>query len=132
VTRRGSGELEAAVLDLLRGSPTPLTPAQIRADLDGLAYNTVHTILRRLCDKGLARRTSRAGRSVYVAAHEAAEWAAGQMRAVLDRSGDRQAILLRFVSSLDPDAEEFLRSALHERSGPGSATSATGGDQEER
>jgi hypothetical protein len=36
------------------------------------------------------------------------------MRAVLDRSGDRSAILHRFVSSLDPADEQILRAALRE------------------
>ncbi|MEN3307990.1 MAG: hypothetical protein V7603_4192, partial [Micromonosporaceae bacterium] len=61
-------------------------------------------------------------RPAYAPAQGAAEWAAGQMRAVLDRSGDRSAILHRFVSSLDPAAEQILRAALREqRPGTGPA-----------
>jgi predicted transcriptional regulator len=113
--RRGAGELEAEVLGALWASVTPLTPAQMHTTLGtGLAYNTVHTILTRLCEKGLVRRTTVEGRPAYAPAQGAAEWAAGQMRAVLDRSGDRSAILMRFVSSLDADDEQVLRAALRE------------------
>ncbi|HKT01559.1 MAG TPA: BlaI/MecI/CopY family transcriptional regulator [Rugosimonospora sp.] len=113
--RRGAGELEGEVLAVLWSSPAPLTPAQTQATLDGgLAYNTVHTILTRLCDKGLARRTVLDGRPAYMPVLGAAEWAAGQMRAVLDRGVDRTAILHRFVSTLDPASEEILRDALRE------------------
>ena len=118
--RRGAGKLEAEVLAVLWAAPEPLTPAQVHAGLDGsLAYNTVHTILTRLCDKGLVRRTTHQERPAYVPAQPAAEWAAGQMRAVLDRGGDRGAVLQRFVSGLGPDDEQILRAALREHR-PGS------------
>ena len=119
--RRGAGELEAEVLGTLWAAQTPLTPAQLHVTLGGgLAYNTVHTILTRLCDKGQVRRTTVDGRPAYAPAQGAAEWAANQMRAVLDRSGDRRAILHRFVSSLEPADEQTLRAALREeRPNPG-------------
>jgi len=69
------------------------------------------------------RRTTVDGRPAYTPAQGAAEWAAGQMRAVLDRSGDRSAILHRFVSSLDPAGEQILRAALREHR-PDSAPAA--------
>src|SRR2546423_13554762 len=129
--RRGAGKLEAEVLAVLWAAPEPLTPAQVHAGLDGsLAYNTVHTILTRLCDKGLVRRTIHQERPAYVPAQPAAEWAAGQMRAVLDRGGDRGAGLQRFGSGLGPDDEQIPRAALREhrpdstrgtRPGPGHA-----------
>jgi predicted transcriptional regulator len=113
--RRAAGQLEAQVLGVLWAADGPLSPAQIHAGLDdGLAYNTVHTILTRLCEKGLLRRTVHEGHPAYVPTQEAADWAAGQMRAVLDRGADRGAILHRFVSGLDPDDERVLRAALRE------------------
>ena len=111
--RRGAGQLEAQVLAVLWAAPGPLTPAQIHTSLDpDLAYNTVHTILTRLCDKGQLQRTTHEGRPAYAPTRGAADWAAGQMRAVLDRGGDRGAILHRFVTSLDPGDEQILRAAL--------------------
>jgi predicted transcriptional regulator len=113
--RRGSGELEAEVLSILWAADGPLTPAQLQASLGReLAYNTVHTILTRLCEKGLVVRTPIDGRPGYAPAQGAAEWAASQMRAVLDRGNDRTAILHRFVSSLDPDDEQALREFLND------------------
>src|SRR4051794_27020251 len=97
--RRGAGELEAEVLSTLWAGTGPLTPTQLHGMLGlELAYNTVHTILTRLCEKGLVVRTTAEGRPAYAPAQGAAEWAAGQMRAVLDKGGDRTAILHRFVS----------------------------------
>ena len=125
--RRAAGELEAQVLGVLWAAEQPLSPTQIHASLGGgLAYNTVHTILTRLCDKDLLRRTAHEGHPAYVPTQEAAEWAAGQMHAVLDRGGDRGAILHRFVSGLDPDDERFLRAALREHdAGSGAADPPT-------
>jgi predicted transcriptional regulator len=113
--RRGAGELEAEVLGALWAADAPLTPAQLQAAIGReLAYNTVHTILTRLCDKGLVIRTAVDGRAGYAPVQGAAEWAAAQMRAVLERGKDRTAILHRFVSSLDPDDEQALRDLLRE------------------
>jgi predicted transcriptional regulator len=107
--------LEAEVLGALWAQPLPLTPIQLHTMLGReLAYNTVHTILTRLCDKGLVVRTSIDGRPAYAPAQGAADWAAGQMRAVLERGSDRTAILHRFVSSLSPADEQALRAVLQE------------------
>ena len=112
-TRRGAGELEAEVLAALWAAGDPLTPAQLHAGLGSdLAYNTVHTILTRLCEKGIVRRTPVHGRPAYRPVLGAAEWSASQMRAVLDRGEDRHAILHRFVTSLSPDDERALREVL--------------------
>jgi predicted transcriptional regulator len=93
----------------------PLTPTQLQGALGGeLAYNTVHTILTRLCDKGLVLRDTIGGRPAYTPTQGAAEWSAAQMRAVLERGGDRTEILHRFVSSLGPDDEQVLRAALED------------------
>jgi predicted transcriptional regulator len=81
-----------------------------------LAYNTVHTILTRLREKGLVVRTTVDGHPAYAPAQGAAEWAATQMHAVLERGGDRTAILHQFVSSLNPADERALRAALSEDS----------------
>ena len=115
--RRGAGELEAEVLGALWANGSPLTPTQLHGMLGGdLAYNTVHTILTRLREKGLVVRTTVDGHPAYAPAQGAAEWAATQMHAVLERGGDRTAILHQFVSSLNPADERALRAALSEDS----------------
>ncbi len=111
--RRGGGELEGDVLAALWAAPGPLTPAEVRAALPGhLAYNTVHTILTRLREKGLVTRTAAGGSSGYRPTKDVAELAAEQMSAALGRGSDRGAVLHRFVSSLDAADEAALRTLL--------------------
>jgi predicted transcriptional regulator len=111
--RRVAGQLESEVLAALWASPVPLTPAQVQAAVDsGLAYNTVHTILIRLQDKGQVLRVVHEGRSAYAPATDAAGVAAERMLAALDTGADRAEVLARFVTELAPDDEAALRAAL--------------------
>jgi predicted transcriptional regulator len=111
--RRAAGALESEVLGALWSADGPLTPAQLQAVLGtGLAYNTVHTILTRLQDKGLVVRVPHGGRSGYQPVKDAAQDAADRMRSVLEGGRDRAEILHRFVTSLSPADEEALRAAL--------------------
>lgn len=111
--RRGAGQLEGDVLAALWAAGTAVTPADVQAAVPGgLAYNTVHTILTRLCDKHLVERV-RVGRSSgYRPLKDAAETAAEQMRAALGHGADRGKVLQRFVTSLDPEDEAALRALL--------------------
>lgn len=111
--RRAAGALESEVLGALWAAPRPLTPAQLQAVLgSGLAYNTIHTILTRLQDKGLVVRVRYGGRSGYQPVKDAAQDAADRMRSVLEGGRDRAEILQRFVTSLSPADERALRAAL--------------------
>jgi predicted transcriptional regulator len=110
--RRGAGELEHEVLAALWASDEPLTPAQVQAAVGGVAYNTAHTILTRLLDKGLVARGLHNGRPAYAPVKGAAEMAADRMHAELEAGSDRDTILARFVSNLSPDEEAALRSLL--------------------
>jgi predicted transcriptional regulator len=113
--RRRAGELQAAVLRTLWDAGTPLTPAQLQLTLGAdLAYNTVHTVLTRLCDKGVLTRVQLAGRTAYRPVHARADHDAAQLHAVLDSAQDRHALLRRFVDTLDPDDEAALRQLLHD------------------
>ncbi|WP_346011951.1 BlaI/MecI/CopY family transcriptional regulator [Streptomyces sp. SID3343] len=113
--RRGPGELESEILSLLWTSPTALGAGAVQEQLSGeLAYTTVVTILSRLHDKGVLRRT-RAGRSyVYAPVYDEAGLVARRMRQMLDKEADRQAVLARFVSDLSTDDEALLRRLLDE------------------
>lgn len=117
--------LESEVLAALWATQDALTPAEIQAQLDGgLAYNTVHTILKRLYDKGLVLRDVDGRRGAYRPAKNAAELTAAAMRETLDRAPDPIAALLHFVTGLEPREERALRDLLraaHERPGPTSA-----------
>ncbi|PAZ17384.1 CopY family transcriptional regulator [Streptomyces sp. SA15] len=113
--RRSPGELESEVLAALWATDRALTPADIQADLGGdLAYNTVHTILKRLHDKGLVVRDADGRRGAYRPAKEAAEMTAEAMHQLLDRGPDPIAALQQFVTRLSPEEEAALRDLLGE------------------
>jgi predicted transcriptional regulator len=117
-TRRAAGQLEGDVLAALWGARGALTPAEVQTAVSGaLAYNTVHTILTRLCGKGLVARV-RLGRGTgYRPTKDEAELAAEEMQAALGRGAAREVVLQRFVTSLDPADEAALRALLSEEQG---------------
>jgi predicted transcriptional regulator len=117
--RRGSGELEAAVLAVLWDAGTALSPGEVQAALAGqpgasgeLSYSTVVTILSRLHAKNaLSRR--REGRAFrYAPVADEAGLAARRLTAMLDRQPDRAAVLSRFVADLSEGDEQLLRGLL--------------------
>jgi predicted transcriptional regulator len=111
--RRAPGALENEVLAALWAVGAPATAATVRTQLSGdLAYTTVLTILSRLHDKGLVTR-ERAGRGYHYSPvrDEAGHTAAG-MRALLEKGGDRAAVLARFVSELPSEDERLLEQLL--------------------
>ncbi|MGW2635840.1 BlaI/MecI/CopY family transcriptional regulator [Streptomyces sp. NPDC001348] len=111
--RRSAGELESEVLAALWAAERPLTPAEVQTDIGGgLAYNTVHTILKRLYDKGLVLRDADGRRGAYRPAKNAAELTAEAMHEALDRGPDPIAALQQFVSGLSPEEERALRDLL--------------------
>ncbi|MFG2123050.1 BlaI/MecI/CopY family transcriptional regulator [Streptomyces sp. NPDC048710] len=111
--RRSAGELESEVLAALWATERPMTPAEIQAEIGGgLAYNTVHTILKRLYDKGLVLRDADGRRGAYRTAKNAAELTAQAMHEALDRGPDPIAALQQFVTGLSPEEERALRELL--------------------
>jgi predicted transcriptional regulator len=115
--RRGAGELEAAVLEVLQRGESALSPGEVRELIGGdLAYTTVVTILSRLHAKGVLDR-HKAGRAyLYAPVADSPGLAARRMARVLDEEADREAVLARFVSALSDRDEELLRRML---AGPG-------------
>ncbi|MEU6592829.1 BlaI/MecI/CopY family transcriptional regulator [Streptomyces sp. NPDC046881] len=111
--RRSAGALESEVLAALWGTERPLTPAEIQHEIGGgLAYNTVHTILKRLYDKGLVLRDADGRRGAYRPAKNAAELTAQAMHEALDRGPDPIAALQQFVTGLSTEEERALRELL--------------------
>lgn len=113
----GLGPLEAEVMDLLWRAEGPVPVREVAAALnarrDGpLAYTTVMTVMSRLADKGMLRR-SRSGRA-YVYSPAAADAAEVAVAGVLDRFGD--AALARFVqrAELDPQLRSRLRRLMEQ------------------
>lgn len=113
--RRGAGELESEVLAMLWAADGTLTPREIRDALGGeLAYNTVHTILTRLHDKGLVVRNADGRRGAWRTVPEAAARTADLMHDLMKRGPNHLAVLQQFVTALDPADERALRDLLGE------------------
>lgn len=111
--RRGAGQLEAAVLEVLHAADSALTPGQVRERLSaGLAYTTVVTIMSRLHAKGVLTRVKSGRAYAYTPVADEPGLAARRMRGVLEAEDDREAVLARFVSSLTPADENLLRRML--------------------
>jgi predicted transcriptional regulator len=107
-------------LAALWAADAPLTAGEVVDALgDGLAYNTVQTILTRLHHKGAVRRQLAGRAHAYTPVLDEAGLAARRMRAMLDRGGDHAAILTRFVGTLSPDEERTLTQLLHPPGQPG-------------
>ena len=102
MTRRADGELEADVLHALWQLDRPASPNDVMEEMHtDLAYTSIATILKRLCDKGLTVHT-RVGRSyVYAAATNEADLTAQRITSMLDAASDRQSALAGFARSLD-------------------------------
>jgi len=116
VGRRGRGELESEVMAVLWAADEPMTAGGVQTVLaGGLAYNTVQTILIRLLDKGLVRRSPAGRGHAYWPVRDAATTAADRMRAALDGRPDRRAVLQQFADALDPADADTLRALLTER-----------------
>jgi predicted transcriptional regulator len=107
------GELERAVMDRLWAAAEPVAATTLRDELAdrGLALTTVHTVLTRLEQKGfVVHDDGRPRRFTPRASRE--EHAAELMHEVLGQAGDRQAVLARFVGSVDPEEARLLRELL--------------------
>lgn len=90
-----------------------MSPAQVQAALPGeLAYNTVHTILTRLCEKQLVTRDRTDAGSRYRPTKDAAQLAAEQMRTAMGPATDHSAVLQHFITSLSATDEAALRALL--------------------
>jgi predicted transcriptional regulator len=115
--RRARGELESEVLATLWAAGEPLDAGMVRLRLEGApAYTTVLTILTRLHTKGLVTR-QRGGRSHrYAPVRDEAGHTAAGMRALLEKGGDRAAVLARFVSELPAEDEQLLEQLLRGQS----------------
>jgi predicted transcriptional regulator len=110
------GELEAMVMDLLWDRGGWMTPGEVHEVLDQarpLAYNTVLTILTRLCEKGRLER-QRDGRAyAYRPTQSREQHAASRMETILGDVRDRPAALAHFLESLPDDDRNQLRRLLN-------------------
>ncbi len=117
--RRGRGELERAVLEVVRASVHPLVVGEVLVRLDPApAYTTVMTTLSRLHTRGLLDRDPRGRAYAYRPASTGgaadAIAAANRMQRLVHAQGTPVDVLSRFVAQLEPEDERLLRSLLTE------------------
>ena len=113
VARRPDGALESEVLGVLWKAQRSLTPAEVRSQLPGdLAYTTVMTVLGRLHDKGLLRRTQRGRAFAYTTAMSESELIARRMGDALAATRDPASALSGFVGGLSKRNAALLRNIL--------------------
>ncbi len=107
------GELERAVMERLWAADGPMAATTLRDDLAGrgIALTTVHTVLTRLEQKGFVVHDDARPRR-FSARSSRADHAAELMHEVLGQAGDRQAVLARFVGSVNADEARMLRELL--------------------
>lgn len=116
--RRRNGELENLVLECLWSIADWSTPGEVleRLPMDRpLAYNTVVTILTRLCEKGSVERTKRGRAFAYRTTSSREVRAAERMARILDAAGGSPTALAAFVDGLTADQLDGLRRALDRR-----------------
>lgn len=107
--QRQAGGLQSEVLAALWAADTPLTPGDVVDALGGgLAHTTVQTTLVRLYEMGAVRREKVGRAHAYTPVLDDAGLAARRMRVMLDRGGDRAAVLARFISTLSVDEGAIL------------------------
>nr|WP_273482760.1 BlaI/MecI/CopY family transcriptional regulator [Kribbella italica] len=113
--------MEAQVMAALWASRSPLTTSEVQAQVgDGLAYNTVQTILTRLAAKGVLERAERGRAHVYWPIKDEASSVAAQLRTTLSGVGDREKVLREFAAGLDDDEAQILQQWLSSRPEEGS------------
>jgi predicted transcriptional regulator len=118
--RRARGRLESEVLAALWAAGRPLTAGDVVEAVGGdLAYTTVQTILTRLHGKGAVRRELTGRAHAYTPLLDDAGLAADRMRSMLDKGGDRAAVLTHFLRTLTPQDEATLAALLRRRDGTG-------------
>src|SRR5690349_17458215 len=107
------GELERTVMDRLWQAGGPVAATELRDALAdrGLALTTVHTVLSRLEQKGFVAHDDARPRR-FSARGTREEHAAELMHEVLGQAADRQAVLARFVGSVDAEEARLLRELL--------------------
>ncbi|MEO3781583.1 BlaI/MecI/CopY family transcriptional regulator [Micromonospora sp. B11E3] len=115
----GLGELEAAVMQVLWQTDTPLRVRDVLDRLAGrsLAYTTVMTVLDNLHRKQWVLRDKNGRAYHYRPAGTREEIAAGVLRRMLETSGHPDVVLLHFARSASERELAVLRKVLDERAG---------------
>lgn len=112
------GELESAIMDILWRSTGSMRVREVLETLNTtreLAYTTVMTVLDNLHRKGLVTREMADRAWHYQPATSREELAARSLRALIDSSGDPEAVLLHFADTITDAESSVLRRALERK-----------------
>ncbi len=111
-------------MEVLWAHDGPVSVRAVHAALDdrGLAYTTVMTVLTRLANKNVVKRTRQGRAWLYEPAAGREAYVADLMLEALELSGDRGSALVHFARSVSSDEADALTRALdhaHRRAGDG-------------
>jgi predicted transcriptional regulator len=115
VPRRGFGELEQAVMEVVWARAGPVTGREVVEELARsrrVAYTTVLTVMDRLVRKGLLAKQATGRAHSYRPVESREAYTANLMARMLGAVDNPTAVLLHFVEQLPPDQTDELRSAL--------------------
>jgi len=107
VARRGFGELEQAIMEVVWSAEGPVTGREVVDQLTRsrpVVYTTVLTVMDRLARKGILEKHPTGKAHTYRAVQSREAYTAQRMARLLGRGGDPTAVLLRFVEQLPPRA----------------------------
>ena len=115
MAKRADGALEHDIMMVLWASDGPLQPAEIKNRLAApLAYTSVATVLGRLHNKGLVRRTESGRAFAYTACIDESQLAVRRIGEVLSSASDKSQVLAGFVGTLSKKDIKALRAMLGE------------------
>ncbi len=102
-------------MEVLWAHDGPVSVRAVHAALDdrGLAYTTVMTVLTRLANKNVVRRTRQGRAWLYQPAAGREAYVADLMLEALELSGDRGSALVHFARSVSSDEADALTRALN-------------------
>lgn len=114
------GELEQAIMDLLWDAMEPQTANQVREQLvqrqhTEPAITTVLTVLGRLHKKGFVLKKDSRRPHEFSAAMSREEHTVKLLNDVLGSAADKQAVLARFIGSIDPSDAHGVQQMLNSR-----------------
>ncbi len=101
-------------MEVLWAHDGPVSVRAVHAALDdrGLAYTTVMTVLTRLANKNVVKRTRQGRAWLYEPAAGREAYVADLMLEALELSGDRGSALVHFAKSVSSDEADALTRAL--------------------
>lgn len=111
------GPLERVIMDHVWDHEQPVTVRQVFDAVGkrrGLAYTTVMTVMDRLWQKRILKRSKPGRAFVYEARISREEHTASLVQRVLSRARDRNSVLLGFVQAVDGDDLAELERLVHD------------------